>query len=442
MARKVAFLLFLVGLLVGFFYFRPIWFKHEPPPSILDRMPDGDFMGRVSLLAIARESKPLTYHNKIPFRDLFSPEFLLAQAKSYGLDLQRPAYIFANETAEWGALVHVLDSSKIYSGIVRLRKSIALHDTIISQQRVFRFNDSKTYLTYGKDWMFVYTGKNLLKWMYHVMYSKKGDISSAWKTFDKEKQFKNEKLVIYSNYQKLIKKGFATSMFAHDIDSTTIKIKAYLRTKHPLSVSPKDSGLSFVGTSGKLLNLHFNMHKLRKNTSDPYYKILKSLSRRISFPLNSFLNAWEGDLSYNQGGFVNIKEKVIETELDENFNVSEKVVLKDKQIPAFSLLFSINENIHDLLYQLFVKGILRREDKKLRFLFSPAIKMNLTKDFVYFYSSDFVPATTQSSSNGGIWTYNGSKYLFELDSMNNYETFGSIQVPAKGIYQSIKGLIK
>lgn len=438
MVRKVFFILFLISLLVGFFYFRPLWSNKETPPTLLDRIPDGDFLGRVYLLDVARESTPLTFHNKIPFRDLFSPEFMLAQAKSYGLDLQRPAYFFANETGEWGALVHVIDSSKIYSGVVRLQKNIDLKDTLVGEQKVFSFKGKQSYLTYGKDWVFVYRGPNLTKWMYHVMFSKKGDITKRWKTFENEKQFKKEKLVVYSNNKKIIQKGFSSAMLAHDMDSSSFKLKLYLRTKNPLAISPKKEGPSFANSTGKLLNLHFNMHKLRVAKNDPIYKMLQKLSKRISFPLQSFLNAWEGDLSYYQGGFINVKEKIIETALDENFNVSEKVVLKDKKVPSFALLFSTNDKINDLLSQLFMKGILRQEENKFRFLFSPPIKMNITQNTAYFYSSDEVPITTKTKSIGGVWDHKGVSYEFHLDSMNQKETFGTINIPAKGLFQILR----
>ena len=436
MVRKVTFILFLIGLLVSFFYFRPLFYKTEAPPSLLDRMPQGDFLGRINLLEIAKESTSMLYYNKIPFRDLFSPEFLLAQAKSYGVDLQKPAYFFANDTGEWGTLIHVNDSSKIYSGIVRLKKNIDLKDTIVGQQKVFSFKGKQSYITYGKDWIFMYKGKNLPKRMYHVIYSKKGDISIAWKAFKDEKQYKNEKLVIYSNYERLKIKGITTALFAHDSDSTTIKLKSYVRSDVPLAVSTKDTGVAFANTSnsvGKLLNIHLNVKNLRKAKNDPYYKSLAGISRRVSFPLQSFLEAWEGDLSYHQGGSITVKEKIIETVMDENFNETEVIKTQEKQVAAFTLLFSINKKIHDLLYQLFVKGILRREGDKLRFLFSPAIKMKLTPNIVYFYSSDQVPQTVTSTSNRGVWTYKGTKVGFQLDSMNRNESFGSVTIPVSGL---------
>jgi len=150
MVRKVTFILFLLSLLIAFFYFRPLLTSTKPQPSLMDRMPDGDFIGKLNVLSIAKESNAMLYFNKIPFRDLITPEFLLAQGKSYGLDFQRPSYFFTNMNGEWGTLIHVADSSKIYSGIVRLKKKIDLQDTIVGQQKVFSFKKKSSYITYGK----------------------------------------------------------------------------------------------------------------------------------------------------------------------------------------------------------------------------------------------------------------------------------------------------
>lgn len=441
MVRKVTFILFLIALLVAFFYFRPLFLKHEPRPFLLDRMPAGDFLGKVSLLDLARESSPLLYYHKIPFRDLFSPEFLLAQAKSYGVDIQKPSYFFANETGEWGTLIHVSDSSKLISGVVRLKKNMKVKDTIVGNQKVFILNASRTFVTYGLNWLFIYKGDQLPKRMYHVIYSKRGDTNISWKAFKREKQFYRNKVVLYANNERIRSKGFTTVILSHESDSTDITFKAYVRTDSLLKIKPKNQGIEFLNTSGstgKLINAHFDIRKLRGSSNDPYYKVLKSVSRRVSFPLNSFLNTWEGDLSFHQGGTIKVKEKYIETVMDENFMSTEVVKEKDKEVPAFALLFSINENIHDLLYQLFVKGILRRDGDKLHFLFSPAIKMKLTPNVIYFYSSDNVPQTSESSHIGGIWTHAGTKFSFQLDSMNQRESFGSVKIPVKGILKFTK----
>ena len=262
-----------------------------------------------------------------------------------------------------------------------------------------------------------------------------------WKKFSKEKQFQFEKLVIYSNYKGLIDKGISTAMFAHDTDSSSVKLKVYFRSKVPLAVTPKKEGIAFRNYyyTGRLMNIHLNIDQLRKSKNDPFYKVMSGFSKRVSFPLNSFLNAWEGDISYHQGGYITVKEKVIESVLDENFNVSQVETVKEKKVPGFAMLISINKNIHDLLYQLFAKGILRKEGGQLRFLFSPAIKMQLTPNVAYFYSSDNVPMTEMSSYNGGVWTQNYTKFGFQLDSMKRNEAFGSLHIPVQRIIRYVKG---
>ena len=122
MARKVVFILFLISLLISFFFFRSYFYSKKEIPSLLDRVPDADLLGRIKVLEIARQASSMLYYNKLPFRDLLTPEFLLAQAKNYGLDIQRPSYFFGNLDGEYGALLHVNDSSKIYAGIARIAK--------------------------------------------------------------------------------------------------------------------------------------------------------------------------------------------------------------------------------------------------------------------------------------------------------------------------------
>lgn len=440
MIRKVTFIIFLLSLLIAFFYFRPLLFKPKEIPSLLDRMPEGQFLGRLKLLDFAEETSSLLYYNKIPFRDLCSPEFLLAQAKSFGLDIQTDIYFFANDSGEWGTLAKVSDSSKIISGIARLRQNSVIKDTLVGTQHVFALDKKKMYLTYGADWVFLYRGDNLPRRMYHVMYSKKNDISKNWKRFEEEKEFKKEKTVVYIKHPKVNEKGIDAILIAHDSDSNSVQLKTYIRSKNNLKISPKKEGLSFMSSSQRdnTVHLHLNINQLRTSPEDPYYQLMEKLGSRISFPVNSFLNAWEGDLSYHQGGFINVKEKVITSQMDEDFNVTEKVTLQDKKVPAFALLLSINKNIQTLLYQLFSKGILRKEsDNQLRFLFSPPLKIQQTKNFIYFYSSDVVPPTTLSSFNGGIIKYQGNRFGFQIDSLNAKETFGSVRIPVNYfIYRS------
>jgi hypothetical protein len=66
----------------------------------------------------------------------------------------------------------------------------------------------------------------------------------------------------------------------------------------------KDAGISFVnsGSTNKMLNIHLDSKKLRQHPEDPIYQLLVRLGRKISFPTKEFLEAWEGDLSFREGG--------------------------------------------------------------------------------------------------------------------------------------------
>lgn len=440
MARKVLFIVFLLALLVGFFYYKPLFGKNLPEPSLVDRLPNGDFLGRIYVLDVARESTPMMFYNKIPVRDFTTHEFLLAQGKSYGLDLQKPAYFFANATGEWGALVEVSDSNKILPGIERLRKTIELVDTLVSDQKVHVFKEEHLYLTYGKKWFFIYKGNQIPKRLYHVKFAEKNDITAAWKAFVDEKQFRDEKLVIYSNYKKLKEQGVETALFAHDSDSMNVRIKAYVRNSKPLHVFTKGPSLAYKGKTGtdKLINLHLNVDKLRDDTSNPLYKWLVSKGKIISFPTEAFLKAWNGDISFHQGGTVQVKETFVESVLDEDFNVSEVKSTRVKEMPGFALMLSMNQYQQEFVHRLFAKGIMRKEGSKFYFLNSPPLRIRQTKSHLFLYSSDATPATELSTSNGGVWNEQGIKYGFSIDSISRYEAFATVHIPVRRLLRRSK----
>jgi len=440
MARKVLFIVFLISLLVGFFYFKPLFGKIAEEPHLADRMPSGDFLGKVYLLDVARESTAMLFYNKVAMRDFFSHEFILAQSKSYGLNLQKPAYFFANSSGEWGALVEVNDSSKINSGIERLRKTINLQDTMVSDQRVYVLKEEKVYLAYGKKWFFIYKGNQVPKRLYHVKFAERNDISKSWRAFLNERQFRKEKLIVYSNSKKLREHGIQTAIFAHDSDSTSVSIKTYIRNSKPLKVAMKKPGMGFTDKTGtdKLLNVHLDIRKLRKDKNDPLYKWLIKTGRKVSFPTEAFMNAWDGDLSFYQGGMVKITETFIESVLDDDFNVSEVRTSQEKSVPGFAFMMSTNEHQKELISKLFSKGIMRKEGKKFYVLTSPPLHIRIAPDHLYLYSSDTPPATEISSSNSGVWVDKGTRYGFSLDSLNKHEVFGTVTIPVKSLMRKTK----
>ena len=110
MLKKSLFIAALALSLGVFLYFRPFIFAKEATPRIIDRLPDADFIGRVNILDLVKETNDLLYYYKTPFRDLTSADYILGQGKTFGLNLQNPIYIFGDENGEWGALIQVNDA--------------------------------------------------------------------------------------------------------------------------------------------------------------------------------------------------------------------------------------------------------------------------------------------------------------------------------------------
>ena len=433
MFKKITLIIVLAVALAAFLVLRPYIFRKNDPPRLEDRIPDADFLCRAYILDVARETSSMLHYHKVDFRDFFSYEFLLGQSKMYGLNLQQASYLFANEEGDWGALVQVSDSSKIYQGIDRLKKFAFISDTIVSDKKLYKIEQEQIYLYYDRSYMLIYKGKEITKVFNRVVNCKRGDISPGWKAFLKERKFRDEKLVLYSNWEKLKINGVENALFAHDSDSTSFSLKAYARNNKPLNISMKSDGENLISGefTSKMLNIHLDISKLRKHPEDPIYKWLKKLGNRISFPTEDFLNTWEGDLSFRQGGYQLIKESYIESELDENFNVTEVRKEKEVKVPGFSLLFSVNENGPRFINRLLAKGILTQDENKYRFLFSPPLHLKKIKGYYIFHSGEYTPRRETHGKNNGIWTQRGTKIEFSLDSLSRNEVFGSIYIPVK-----------
>ena len=158
MVRKVFLIIFLAVALACFLFLKPFFFQKKIEARLIDRLPSADFIGRVNILELARETSGMMYYHKLPFRDVTSKEFLLSQGKSYGLNLQKPIYIFGNESGDGGCLIYVRDSVKIAAGLERLRKSVNIKDTIIEKQKVFFSKKDNIFLHFGSNYLLIYRG--------------------------------------------------------------------------------------------------------------------------------------------------------------------------------------------------------------------------------------------------------------------------------------------
>jgi len=438
--RKTLIIVILSAALGAFLYFKPFFFQKPTPPRLIDRLPTADFIGKVNVLDLARETSGMMYYHKIPFRDFTSYEFLLGQGKMYGLNLQKKVYLFGNENGDWGCLIEVSDSSKISQGIERLRKFIAVEDTIINEHQIFSYKKEKMFLHYGKNYLFFYKGTDFVSQFNQVTKAKYLGINEIWKTFLNKKQFRNEHLVIYSNWERLQNMGIKTAMFAHDSDSLSFNLKSYLKKETPFYITKKQNGKGFrnIENATKSIELHLDISELKKHPEDKLYKELAMIGKRFGFPFVDFLKAWDGDLSFMEGGLQTVKETYIETELDEDFNTAEVEKTREVVVPGYSVYFTSTYHAQIFINKLLRKGILTQEQENYRFLFSPLLHSTNNRKSYQFYSGQQAPKTEQSTRNQVIWTKEGTRYIFNIDSLNRYEIFGSLQIPVRRIFRRNK----
>jgi len=245
MGNKIFLIALLCAALGLFLFIRPRLFAPEPRPSLTDRLPESEVLGRFYLLDVARETSSMLFYHKIPFRDLVSYDFLLSQAKSFGLDVQKPGYFFSDREGEWGAFLHVTDSSRVPNGIARLQQFVDVQDSVVYQRKTHFLPKQNLFIFTDKSYMFVYHGAKFKSRLSRVLYAKHGDIGENWKLFNSLQTFRNEKLVVFSNDKKLRKYGVEYGLFAHDSDSLSFKLKAYIKSTQDIRIRMKENGIAF-----------------------------------------------------------------------------------------------------------------------------------------------------------------------------------------------------
>jgi hypothetical protein len=440
MYRKFLTLVLIAGSLGLVLFVRSFLFEQPKSPRIIDRLPSADFIGKANILELAKETSSLLQYNKLSMRDFTTYEFLLGQGKQYGIDLESNLYLFANENGNWGALIRLTDSSKISLGIERISKYAQIQDSIVGGNKFFYIRSENSFLHYGKDYALIYQGNAFIKTLNHVVSAHYGSQEKVWKKFLREKQFRNEHLVIYANWSKLRQFDIETAMFAHDSDSLGFKLKSYIKKRSPLYFSLKESGLTYNSNvqTDRFIDLHLEVSEFKKHPQDSVYIQLSKLSKKIGFPFEHFMAAWSGDLVYQEGGRQIQEVRYIETLLDEDFNETEVERVRFDTVPGFAVLTSMNKMAPFFIGKLSQKGLLRQDENGYRFLFSPLLKFQKTGPYYQYFSSAAAPRTTTSKQSQVLWNYKGTKYYFKIDKITRYEIFGSLQVPVKTLLRRNK----
>jgi hypothetical protein len=431
--------------LVALLILKP-WKAEVETPRFVDRLPVADIIGRTNILNLAKDFIPATYYNQIPYREFITPDFILSQGKINGLNLQRPVYFFGNQSFEtgdqvfgnkdvneWGVMFHVSDSSKLYSAIKRFEKMTVVKDSLLFNHRIFISPEYNLTVSYGRDWLLVTDRRSFKKYLDHVVHARIKSIYPRWREFIGEKVFKDKSLRVSIISKQLRKYGVSAALLASSLDSTSFTFHTRLKNIDTIPFTLKPNGERFERTefTRRLINLHLNIDRLKDEKSHPLYGLLKKVSRKVSFPLDEFLDTWDGDITFRQGGLQTVVEPYIESELDENFNVTEVVKYKRIKISGFALKMSMNDKRPEFIKSLYSKGILTQEENKVRLLYFPPMRMKAEEGSVNFYTSSFHPATIPDSSQTVLWDYNYTPVLFTLDSIQTKNAYGKINIGLK-----------
>jgi hypothetical protein len=100
-------------------------------------------------------------------------------------------------------------------------------------------------------------------------------------------------------------------------------------------------------------------------------------------------------------------------------------------------MFTTTEGADQFLKRLLRKGILTKEDDLYRFLFSPQLKLSLQENKVVFYSTTYPPNSINTQRNEIKWSYKGTQFEFQIDSLYEERVFGSLDIPMQKILKSI-----
>ena len=432
--NKGVFFIVLIAILGGILVARSNFFRFNSTPQLIDRLPESDYLMRLKSLQFSKEINPILFKYKLPIREFASPEFMLGQAKHHGINIQTAAYLFFNEARdEWGALVQLNDSSKVINGIDRFRKNTVISDSSTDEVRIFHFHELNIKIAYEKNYLFVYSGNLFSKRLTEVQHVKSGEVRPLWKRFLKRKEFRKENLVVYSESEGIKSWGFDYGLFAHDNDTTGLHIKCYLYTRVPHGIIKKSKALGLPKTDqdSKAIELHISPNIKDSKTGQKMIGKLHEMGKKISFPTRTFFDHWGGDLSFREGGVVNSTQRIVTSEFDENFNVREVIKNQRIQVPGYTAAFNTNANGNVFINSLFGKGLLRSEEQKLRFLFSPLLSMKHENSFYIFTSASHFQTLIANPGNYIVWEYEGTPVNLRLGNIKRRSIELQIDFPVK-----------
>lgn len=435
MTRKLT-VIFVLALLFGtYLIISPYLDGDKMEVTITDRLPDSDFMATADVFQVAKEVSGMLYYYNVGYRDFLSPEFILSQAKNYGLDLQSTSYVFANKNGEFGLLIPMIDSSRIENGITKLRHFFNVKDIEINKEKVLKLLDHNAYLFYGNDYICYYKGDNIKTNHHRITEAKANQISPYWIDVINQKKYLDKSILICSRLSDFKEVNIDQVVAYPTIDSTHIYFTTYLASKDTLPIKLKPGGMDLVDGefTKQSINLHLDPTYLKAHPNHPFVKYLMKQSARIRFPIKEFLERWDGDISFQQGGWITVMEQYVESELDDDFNVTEVVKTKEAKVPGFAVYYTISPSTMDFVEIMKKRGFLTLQEEKYHLLLSPPLNLQVDskQNTHLFYATKGLPKMKESQGSYIMWNHKGTQYNVQIDSVNTFELYATMSFSMK-----------
>lgn len=433
MKNRILFIAILVALLIGVFFYQPLLFPKKAYPEIEDRLPDAPIIGHINVIDLTDHVVPLLFKQKVAYRDLISTDFILTQAKSGGINIQKPTYFYVTDKEDVGLLFSVSDSSKIPTAIEKLSAFVDVHDTIIGTQTAYKINQYNVYIYAERDWLFVYKGNNFLKHLFQIKYADNTSRRKRWQNFLEDEHFKNQVGAISYRTKATAKKGLNYIGATFTLDSTNIYIKTFIqdKDKFPFKLKSKGEGIPIDKEKSKYYaDLHIQIDEKQKLEETYLYDLIQPFAKQINFPLKEFIAGWGGDLSLDIDRKVMVKESYIDTEFDDDFEAVDVQKNRWVERKQFSFFASSKESyFRTFTNQLFGRGFLRKEGDTHYFLAIPFINIVQKENSLSLYTGYYPKTEEVSATNTAVFIYDNTVFKFKIDTITTNELHMNATIP-------------
>jgi len=430
--RKITLIIVMAILFGAFLIVQPRYQHTKQEISIEDRLPDATWRAIINCVNLSKEINNIMFRYKMPYRDLITPDVILSQAKIYGIRLMEPIFTFYNSTNDWGIIASLSENVNLKLGIERLRHFFTVKEIFVNRQKVYKIQEYNAYIFKGYNYICIYVGDEISKQINRIANAKNNQISPEWIKIIHKYQQTNNNLIVNGQPKELKNLNFEYIDIFPKFDSINVYINTHLISKDtiPLKLKPHGRNFQMGEFTKRAINLHIYTQELKERQTHPIYRLLQKQSKKIRLPFDEFIQQWDGDISFREGGWININETYIDYEIDENFEISEVQKTRQRQVVGFDLYYSLNKQAKDVRKIFEKNGFMTQQEKKYHFLISPPLNFKRIKNDTThshsFYTSKYEPKMIQQQTSYLLWTHKQTVYNISIDSITTFGIYGNI----------------